>query len=144
MSHNLIDKIDVDELPKQLAFLDLRHNQCLIGPDETKSIVGSLKDLKQLNGDDLFESNDEDDDQDSEEKGKSSKAADLENTAHSQMPNDTFKLLSERIIERSKQRQIFDATHLDQISKERRLRMDEAKQSIDFHLNNGVANKTLK
>ncbi len=135
LSYNLIDRVDVQELPKHLAFLDLRHNPCLLGDGETKAIADYLKDLKQLNGDDLFDNEDNDDENNDKEEITEKK------DETSIMP-DTFKLLSERIIERSKQRQIVDATRLDEISKERRIQMDAARQSIDLNLKNVAVNRT--
>ena len=136
LSYNLIENIDVEELPKQLVFLDLRFNECFSAENTdicTQSIVKYLTNLKQLNGQDLLESSgDEDNDDDDDDQEKTSNTNE---TVDLSMP-ETFKLLSERIIERSRQRQIVDASDLDEISKERRIRMDQARESIDANIKN--------
>ena len=131
LSYNLIDEFDVKQLPKSLVFLDLRENECLTGPNQTWSklnytnlIRNYLVDLKQLNGEDLMESSDEDDNENIEETNQQDPFLQIE----------SFKMLSERIIERSKQRQINDAVNMNEISQQRKIRMEEARQSIDKNL----------
>lgn len=134
LSYNLIDEFDVKELPKCLAFLDLRENECLTGPNQTWStrnytnlIMNHLHELKQLNGEDLSSQSDE---ETSGGEENDNQANDRE--LFSQI--DSFKMLSERIIERSRQRQIDDAVHLNERSQLNKLRMEEARQSFDKNL----------
>lgn len=136
LSYNLIDDIDVKELPKSIIFLDLRENECLTGPRQTwlkksfKSLLTNhLSNLKQLNGKDiLLNSDDEEKEQQIDEREDDIEEED------SREQLDTFQMLSERIIERSKQRQSNDAICFDEISQQRKIRMDEARQSIDKNL----------
>lgn len=131
LSHNLINEINIKELPKNLSFLDLRENECLTGSNQTwikynysDLIKNYLNNLKQLNGEHLEATDTSDDDDD--ENGS--------NTDENNTTLDTFQTLSERIVERSKQRQVKDAFKMDEISEQRKIRIEQARQSIDQNL----------
>jgi hypothetical protein len=133
LSHNLINEINVKELPKNLSFLDLRENECLTGSNQTwikynysDLIKNYLKDLKQLNGEHLEATDTSDDDDDDDENAS--------NTDENNTTLDTFQTLSERIVERSKQRQVKDASKMDEISEQRKIRIEQARQSIDQNI----------
>jgi hypothetical protein len=133
LSHNLINEINVKELPKNLSFLDLRENECLTGSNQTwikynysDLIKNYLRDLKQLNGEHLEATDTSDNDDDDDENAS--------NTDENNTTLDTFQTLSERIVERSKQRQVKDASKMDEISEQRKIRIEQARQSIDQNI----------
>lgn len=122
LSNNLIEDIpNPKELPKYLVSLDLRGNKCVSGnswPSLSNQIRELLADLNQLNGGFLNRVS---------ESMSSASFGDDEVNANEE---ESFKKMREMIVERSKLRQKRDVVFLDDLSKERRQQLDEARRSI--------------
>ncbi len=124
VSHNCINDLDFKELPSCLVSLDLRENPCTEDRDKWQMISLKLNALlKSLNGESL-------------EKGLSDDMSDMKlsrkevSISGEQEEKETFETMREKVVERSKLRQKEDIDYLEKISKERKLRLDEARRSI--------------
>nr|CAB3263539.1 leucine-rich repeat and coiled-coil domain-containing protein 1-like [Phallusia mammillata] len=61
LSDNLIDVLNVDQLPKSLVFLNLRNNKCTYSVGYRQSVTDGLPLLKLLDGEELLNETDSDD-----------------------------------------------------------------------------------
>ena len=125
LSNNLIEDIPhPKELPKYLVSLDLRENQCVKSnnwPDQCTQIKCHLTDLNQLNGGFL------------NRMAESMSTASFSNENEDEVnvnDEESFAKMREMIVERSKLRQKRDVVLMEDLSKERRARLDEARRSI--------------
>ncbi len=124
LSNNLIEDIpDPKELPKYLISLDLRENQCVLDENwssRINEIKRHLTDLNQLNGGFLNRM----------AESMTTVSLDIDDEEMDFTDEESFRRMREKIVERSKLRQKSDIVFLDDLSKERRLRLDEARRSI--------------
>lgn len=129
LSYNQIEDLPkMTELPFNLAALDLRNNPCVSGdrwPAIVNDLKSNLKRLNQLNGSYL--------------NGVSDQFAKMELSSEEQQDcedsekengQDSFEMMREKVVQRSKLRQESDIAYMEKISKERKIRLDEARQSI--------------
>ena len=122
LSFNLIDDFDVKELPRSLSFLDLRGNDCITNKSwESLSYINQLRDhlprLCQLNGEDFVEESD------------TSTSEEFVEEIDGKMEK-----LRDEIVDRSKQRRKNDEINLNKISQQRKIKLDEIRQSMSDNL----------
>lgn len=122
LSENLIPDIpNVNELPSNLVSLDLRDNPCVANQEIWCAILENLKGfIKNLNGEFLRES--EEDNEENESKNGNDES-------------ESFVTMREKVLERSKLRQKSDVSYLENISKERKVLLEEARRSITANFN---------
>lgn len=125
LSYNLIENInDMKELPKNLVALDLSENPYAENLSymslEVEKLKNSLKNLNQLNGQFFREV---------------SKKVCNDNLKTPKPDEDSFEKMRLSIVERSKIRQKCDKEFMENISKDRKKQLDEARRSIDQNFN---------
>jgi len=118
LSFNLIESIDVRELPLSIIFLDLRENlffkNALWYVNNYEEVLENyLVNLKQLNGKDLTDFDNDD--------NKAYPGEDIENMEH----------LQKRILERSLQRQKKDVLDFENIWQKKKTSLQQIKDSMD-------------
>jgi hypothetical protein len=134
LSFNLIDEIDVEKIPKSVLFLDLRENSCFkTGSWESKNyeekIIDHLDNLYRLNGEDLFDKNDE----------KVSVRDESKNSSVDvvvQTDQDQLNQITKNILDRSKLRQKSDIINMGKIRAQRYRTLESLQKSFQGKFSN--------